>query len=182
MLTDERIVFGNGVIPIVRFVINVDSQNGAQESHQILAVAVGVHASIAVFLGMITFGSMMIFANGIFLSPRLFQSKEQRQADDDAEAEFESDGAANVAAAERELDEQLLNPDLSAAERAKLKEKRETIRKAAARIKRRYRALKRREEKYEIRVKKLREREDKIKDIVQKRRDRKSKGDGDDSN
>lgn len=140
----------------------------------VLAVAFGVHASIALSLGMITFGSMMIFANGIFLSPRLFQSKEQRSADDEAAADLEHDEAAGVAAAERELNEQLLNPDLSAAERARLKEKRDKIRKAADRVKRRYRALKKREEKYEARVKKLREREDKIKDIVKKRRDRKS--------
>ncbi|QEF97127.1 IncA protein [Stieleria maiorica] len=154
----------------------------------VLAVALGVHASIGAFLGMITFGSMMIIANGIFLSPRLFQSKEQRQLDDEAAALIEHDDADVDAAeaeaaeqeeAERELNEQLQNPDLSASERARLKEKRDKIRAAAARVKRRYRALKKREEKYEARVKKLREREAKIKTIVQKRRDRKSKGDGD---
>lgn len=143
----------------------------------VIGVAFMVHASIALFLGMITFGSMMIFANGIFLSPRLFQSKQQRQSDDDAAARIEDDETADVEAAERELDQQLLNPDLSAAERAQIREKREKVRKAAARVKRRYRALKKREEKYEVRVKKLREREDQIKSIVQKRRDRKPKND-----
>ncbi|MCS7471225.1 HTTM domain-containing protein [Stieleria sp. ICT_E10.1] len=145
----------------------------------VLAVAVGVHASIAIFLGMITFGSMMIFANGIFLSPRLFQSKAQRQADDETAALIENDEVADVEAAEQELTQQLQNPDLSASERARLKEKRDKIRAAAARVKRRYRALKKREEKYEARVKKLREREAKIKTIVQKRRERKSQDDGD---
>lgn len=143
----------------------------------VIGTAFMVHASIASFLGMITFGSMMIFANGIFLSPRLFQSKRQREQDDQAAALTHDDEAAEVEAAERELDQQLQNPDLTAAERARLREKKEKIRKAAARVKRRYRALKKREEKYEARVKKLREREDKIKTIVKKRRERKANRD-----
>jgi len=51
----------------------------------VLAIAVAIHASIALFLGMITFGTMMIVANGIFLSPRLFQSREQAESDELAE-------------------------------------------------------------------------------------------------
>ncbi len=35
----------------------------------VIGIAFLVHASIAAFLGMITFGSMMIIANGIFLTP-----------------------------------------------------------------------------------------------------------------
>jgi len=35
----------------------------------VLAMAVAVHGGIALFLGMITFGSMMIVANAIFISP-----------------------------------------------------------------------------------------------------------------
>jgi hypothetical protein len=50
----------------------------------VLAIAFAVHASIAMFLGMITFGTMMIIANGIFLSPRWFQTRQQRDADDAA--------------------------------------------------------------------------------------------------
>lgn len=140
----------------------------------VIGIAFIVHASIAAGLGMITFGSMMIFANGIFLSPRLFQTRQQRESDDQAAAAYQDDEAAEAEAAERDLDKQLQNPDLSAAERARLQEKKEKIRKAAARVKRRYRALKKREEKYEERVKKLRQREDKIKTIVKKRRERKS--------
>ena len=143
----------------------------------VLAVAVGVHGSIAFSLGMVTFGSMMIVANGIFLSPRLFQSKSQRLADAEAAALTVDDEMLAAEETEEELNRQLSNPDLTTEERAKLREKKEKIRKAAARVKRRYRALKKREEKYEARVKKLREREDRIKSIVKKRRDRKNNTD-----
>ncbi|MEM6688939.1 MAG: HTTM domain-containing protein [Planctomycetota bacterium] len=37
-----------------------------------LVIAVMVHAGIGIFLGMITFGTMMIIANLIFVSPKLF--------------------------------------------------------------------------------------------------------------
>ena len=39
----------------------------------VLAVAVGVHGGIALFLGMATFGLMMIFANLIFIEPEWFR-------------------------------------------------------------------------------------------------------------
>lgn len=41
----------------------------------VLVIAVAVHAGIGLFLGMATFGLMMIFANGIFLSPSVFRPK-----------------------------------------------------------------------------------------------------------
>lgn len=148
----------------------------------VLAIAFAVHASIAAFLGMITFGTMMIIANGIFLSPRLFQSRQQREADDamlvEALADSESE-TADAMASEQELDRQLQNPDLTEAERAKLRARKEKIREAASRVNRRYHALKKREEKYQARVKKLREREDRIKKIVHKRRKRKREAEGD---
>jgi hypothetical protein len=143
----------------------------------VLAIAFGVHASIAAFLGMVTFGSMMIIANGIFLSPRLFQSKEQCEADDVAEAAIADEQADQSEAAERELDNQLQNPDLSATERARLLEKKEQIPTTATGVQRRHQTLEKREKKYQARVKKLREREDTIKEIVKKRRDRKSQSD-----
>lgn len=68
----------------------------------VLAVAFGVHASIAASLGMITFGSMMIFANGIFLSPRLFQTRQQREADDAAAEAASRDNHRYDALKERE--------------------------------------------------------------------------------
>jgi hypothetical protein len=113
----------------------------------VLAVAFAVHASIAMFLGMITFGTMMIFANGIFLSPRWFQTRQQREEDD-----------ARSLAVDVERTDDAKNDEQDS---------------AAAQAKRRYRALKQREEKYEVRVRKLRAREDQIKHIVKQRRRRK---------
>ena len=43
-----------------------------------LALAVAVHGGIAMFLGMITFGTIMIVANMAFLAPTLFMSREER--------------------------------------------------------------------------------------------------------
>jgi len=39
----------------------------------VLAIAVGVHAGIGLFLGMITFGWMMIVANAVFIEPETMQ-------------------------------------------------------------------------------------------------------------
>ncbi len=44
----------------------------------VLAMAVAVHGGIAIALGMITFGTMMIVANAIFLSPEWVRSWQQR--------------------------------------------------------------------------------------------------------
>jgi uncharacterized membrane protein YphA (DoxX/SURF4 family) len=43
----------------------------------VLAIAVAVHGGIALFLGMITFGTIMIVANMAFLSPAIFQRQKQ---------------------------------------------------------------------------------------------------------
>jgi hypothetical protein len=43
----------------------------------VLAIAVAVHGGIALFLGMITFGTIMIVANMAFLSPAIFQRRRQ---------------------------------------------------------------------------------------------------------
>ncbi len=47
----------------------------------VLATAVAVHGGIALFLGMMTFGSMMIVANAIFLSPDWIARLTDRGAD-----------------------------------------------------------------------------------------------------
>ncbi|WP_143543958.1 HTTM domain-containing protein [Rhodopirellula sp. MGV] len=147
----------------------------------VLAIAVMVHGGIAMFLGMITFGSMMIVANAIFLSPDLLLRRDELEEDEEQAAEVQLADDEALVASEVELDRQLQNPDLSADERDKLKQKKQRIREAAERINRRYQALKQREAKYEARVKKLRQREAKIKDLVEKRRARKGKSSDSDS-
>ncbi|MEM6469698.1 MAG: HTTM domain-containing protein [Planctomycetota bacterium] len=140
----------------------------------VIGIAFAVHASIACFLGMMTFGTMMIVANGIFIAPYIFQSKKQRREDRELRKTMSiSDEELEAENAEREVDRQLRDPNLTEDERQKLQRKKQKIREAAAKVKRRYRALKKREAKYEVRVKKLREREDRLKEIVAKRRSKK---------
>ena len=50
----------------------------------VLAMAVAVHGGIAIALGMITFGTMMIVANAIFLSPEWVRSWQDRSFPTDA--------------------------------------------------------------------------------------------------
>ncbi|MEO1525029.1 MAG: HTTM domain-containing protein [Planctomycetota bacterium] len=134
----------------------------------VLAVAVGVHGGIALFLGMSTFGLMMIIANGIFVAPSLLQSKDQREFDQML-ASIEQDDDDGDEPPDDYEDIDLLN-EVQDDERQRLNRKREKVANAASRVKRRYRALKKREEKYESRVKRLREREAKIKKFVERRK------------
>lgn len=138
----------------------------------VLAVAVGVHGGIALFLGMSTFGLMMIIANGIFIAPALFQSREQREYDKMLASLDEED--EDDSPEDEEYEDIDLLHEVQDDERERLNRKREKVRDAASRVKRRYHALKKREEKYQSRVKRLREREKKIKDFVKRK---KSKGD-----
>ncbi|KAA5540187.1 hypothetical protein FYK55_21345 [Roseiconus nitratireducens] len=138
-----------------------------------LAIAVAVHGSIAMFLGMITFGLMMIFANGIFVSPEVFRRRRSEQV-------AETDPPTTVETSTGELPDYALKQSTLDPDVEKLRAKKVKIRDAASKVKRRYRALKQREEKYEARVKKLREREDKIKQYVKKRRERQNRGEGSD--
>ncbi|MDM4018976.1 HTTM domain-containing protein [Roseiconus lacunae] len=152
----------------------------------VILIAFMVHGGIALFLGMMTFGSMMIVANCIFLPPTWFLTRDELLDIEDVDDEFEVDDQLAddeaLVASESELDRQLRDPGLSADERSRLRKKKEKIREAAERINRRYKALKKREAKYEARVKKLRQREAKIKDLVEKRRAKKRDApDSDDS-
>jgi len=126
----------------------------------VLAVAVAVHGGIALFLGMITFGLMMIFANGIFLSPQLIRRRQEASSETGTTQAYEFKQSA-------------LDPDAASLQENKVK-----IRAAATQVNERYRELKQREEEYAARVKKLREREAKIKQYAKKRRERKKKRTG----
>ena len=132
-----------------------------------LAIAVAVHGGIALFLGMSTFGLMMIIANCVFVPPSLLLSKEQRELDSMLASLDDDDEEGDPHEDYEEID--LLN-EVHDDERQRLNRKREKVRSAASRVKRRYRALKKREEKYQSRVKRLREREAKIKEFVKRRK------------
>lgn len=140
----------------------------------VLFMVVAVHGGIGLFLGMITFGLMMIFANGVFLHPefiaritgdtRLVDAlADRRNPADETDHAGDSTGENNGPTA-RQIRSGL----------AKLNRKKVRYREFSAKLKRRQQRLKEREQKYKKRVKRLRERESKIKDVVEKRRERKA--------
>lgn len=136
--------------------------------------AVVLHGGIALFLGMITFGSMMIAANVIFVSPETIErwtrrwrpTLESEETGEDAE-EWDS---LSPSGSTLPTDEQW----------SELKRREERVRAASKRLKAKSARLKGREAKYKERVEKLREREGKIKRLVQRRRDAKQKRKADD--
>ncbi len=145
-----------------------------------IGLAVVVHAGIATFLGMITFGTMMIAANMIFVEPtfvvRLLGrsrescgDEERPQVCDASESEsLDRDGAGNGAA----------NAKLNAS----LAEREEELRLATERLTAKRERMRVRETKYRDRVRRLKEREGKIKALIERRRrQRQSSDDSSDS-
>lgn len=104
-----------------------------------LAMAVAVHAGIAVFLGMITFGTMMIIANGIFVAPSILRRWRlgQRADEDDANANDEAVLTQLALAENSPIGGSAASIDHRLAE----------VSRAEAAIKKRYLKLKRREQK-----------------------------------
>lgn len=154
-----------------------------------LALAVVVHGGIALFLGMITFGAMMIAANFIFIPPesmlRWFAKGEAdgiaENGDDDAiddDFDVEDDFV---------IDDDFDEPDVVARadavsgsafdlieREASLAKREQRIRIASRRVREQTQQLSLREGKYRDRVKRLKEREAKIKDLVERRRQARS--------
>ncbi len=164
----------------------------------VLLIAVAVHGGIAMFLGMITFGVMMIVANMIFLEPEwimalskgeLFSKKEQRADEIDEEAldeiddaEFEDEGFhvpdqddlslddAPVFAPQGDEDLEVALPEAADELRAVIAEREQQIRLAREKLRKREQLLGEREQLYRERVERLKTRETKIKDLVARRR------------
>lgn len=70
-----------------------------------LGLAVAVHGGIALFMGMMTFGTMMIVANGIFLSPWVFRRMRGISKPDDAVSATSKAMDANDSDLQKRLDE-----------------------------------------------------------------------------
>ncbi|MCC9640734.1 hypothetical protein LOC71_00490 [Rhodopirellula sp. JC740] len=119
-----------------------------------LAMAVAVHGGIALFMGMMTFGTMMIVANGIFLSPEWIRRRRlgNEAIDESDEAALSgvltgmSGGSAGQHAVSADLQHRL--QEIEAAERG---------------IQKRYAKLKRREAKNDERKQRLIDAREKIK-------------------
>ena len=111
-----------------------------------LAMAVAVHGGIAIFMGMATFGLMMIAANAIFLSPWLFRKWR------------------GYAMPEPELAPALA---VGTGSESALHQRAEDLEKAEAAFKKRYTKLKKREAKVEERDGRLRATKAKIREKLQ---------------
>lgn len=123
----------------------------------VLAIAVMVHGGIALFMGMITFGTMMIAANMIFIQPEWILRSFGRDGEgSQAEDDFEGDDGEQ---------------DLSAHSSGRtIQEREDRVRRAGRRVRAKSKRLKEREQKYRERVQKLKDREAKIKRLVERRK------------
>jgi hypothetical protein len=152
----------------------------------VLAIAVAVHGGIAMFLGMITFGVMMIAANAIFIQPEWLlrwlgkDNLDRDQADnlavddeDDAGVDdgddLNFDDEDDLAALRQTHAFSATDAELSEREESLTRRER-SVRQASQQVKEKAQKLKSREEKYRDRVKRLKEREAKIKGLVERRR------------
>ncbi|CAD72355.1 MAG TPA: HTTM domain-containing protein [Rhodopirellula baltica] len=122
-----------------------------------LALAVAVHGGIALFLGMMTFGIMMIGANGIFVSPDWIRRKRLGDL-----AEDESDDAS-LSGVMTSLGGDPNGGSKSVQLPADLQHRLEELEAAEKGIQKRYAKLKRREAKNEERTERLMATREKIK-------------------
>jgi len=111
----------------------------------VLAMAVAVHGGIALFMGMATFGSMMILANLIFVEPHAFAR------------------LRGIVSKRKPL-----------GTNAWLEQRERRIRKATKKIKSRYTRLKQKEAKFQSRVERLKQREVKVRRFLAKQQKRRS--------
>ena len=131
-----------------------------------LAMAVAVHAGIALFLGMITFGVMMIAANIIFLPPSwLPVSWRDDDQDPDSKSNEQSSDEQTPNADQPPTDDSLAEEKLNQRQR-ELDEGLETFQK-------RKEKLRSKEILFKERVERLKRREAKLKDLAERHKRRK---------
>lgn len=111
-----------------------------------LALAIAVHGGIAIFLGMATFGLMMIAANAIFLSPWLFRKWRGIEMPKPDLPDSSVSGTASDSVSKKRI---------------------EDLEKAEVAFKKRYAKLKKREAKVEARDARLRSTKAKIREKIQ---------------
>lgn len=161
----------------------------------VLAMAVAVHVGIASFLGMITFGTMMVAANMIFVRPDFLlwligrpvaiddaeksivdstidatDIDDEEWEDIDLSADDESKSSIGLGSSILSLEGSgaIAGDELERA--AKLDRHERKLRRAAKMLKEKYDRQKQREATYKQRVAKLKEREAKIKSVLDKKR------------
>ena len=156
----------------------------------VIGMAVAVHGGIAMFLGMITFGVMMIFANFIFVPPTIFvPTPEDINGDlDDVSASVGIDDLELEVSPEENVDLMgssltgLASSSLSGIGSSDLEDRQRRVtrhenrvREASEKINARAKKLKARESQYKERVERLKQREAKIKEVVDRAKERKKK-------
>ena len=127
----------------------------------VLATAVMIHGGIALFMGMITFGVMMIVANMVFVEPTWIARK---RTEKDAEEDAAGSGGSNTPFLDVPLSDQPIAANA-------VVEREERLRRIARNLKAKKTRLKEREKKYRERVTRLKKREKKIKELIAKRRE-----------
>ncbi len=139
-----------------------------------LAIAVAVHGGIGLFLGMMTFGLMMITANCVFIEPQTIRRwlRLETTAEDVSDEILSSD---EPNPSKRSITQVTQTPAEHSEQEAKLYEREKQVRSASKRLRARKAKLKDRESKYRERVEKLKTREARIKEIVERRRATKAK-------
>ncbi len=136
-----------------------------------LAIAVAAHGGIALFLGMKTFGMMMIAANGIFIEPETLRRWLRMDVGSEETALPETNQSSENLVAQRAI----LTPAEKTQREAELNKREQQVESAARRLRARRTKQKEREAKYRERVSALKEREAKIKDLIERQRARKNK-------
>jgi hypothetical protein len=148
----------------------------------VLAIAVAVHGGIALFLGMMTFGMMMIVANGVFVEPetvrrwlRLDDATDQTAGEEPLNGQFKS----HTPAIAKPIDTSTETPAQRNEREAQLYKREKQVRTASRRLRDRKAKLKEREIKYRERVKNLKRRETRIKELIERKRAAKARKDPD---
>ena len=111
------------------------------------------------FLGMATFGLMMLAANMVFIDPAWMRRLLDRKQDIDKKQKL-VDGASTSAKTSKEL----------VAKEAKLRRVSKRLKAKSERLKERHQKIREREDRYRKRAKKLKSRETKVKAFIDKRR------------
>jgi len=137
----------------------------------VLAIAIAVHGGIALFLGMATFGLMMIAANMIFVEPNWLIQWWGNTSDDHGTSSEQNDLDTNgISALVADLGPGSgIHQDLGGREE-KVQVAEKKLRAKHAKLKVRHTAIRERESKYRERVKRLKRREAKIKRYSERRR------------
>jgi len=143
-----------------------------------LGLAVAVHGGIALFLGMMTFGLMMIAANLAFIEPATMRRWLRIHPEVDQSGTDHSEQATERVATKKPT-AQSLTPAMQTAKEAELDKKEKRLRSVTKKLRVRRTRLKEREARFKERVQQLKEREKKVKQQVDGRGTANAKEEGD---